>query len=164
MTLRNLCVVFLVFAAIPKIACAVPVNIDITIDQPSGMTATGSFNLDPVALTYSDLDVLLTGHIGPFSFDNTSCDFPCPLSGSSAGLIDETFSQITFLQDVDVYFGNGALHAYFRGNSFSLDEENGRISGTYFLDPQLTVPEPATIALLGVGLAGFRIFRRRKLR
>jgi hypothetical protein len=46
MKLRTLCAACAILTAIPSIAGAVAVSIDITITGPSAMTATGSFNLD----------------------------------------------------------------------------------------------------------------------
>jgi hypothetical protein len=52
-------VVSALIAAFPLVASAIPVDIDITINSPSTLTATGSFDLDPGTSTYSNLNVLL---------------------------------------------------------------------------------------------------------
>ena len=110
-------------AVFPLSAVAIPVNIDITINSPSTITAaTGSFDLDPATSTYSNLNVYLTGTIGPLTFTDTACD-ACALSGSTVGLIDDTLVQDTFLQDFEVDFGGGLIQAFFRGNSVSESDE-----------------------------------------
>ena len=148
-------------AAFPLLAGATAVDIDITINAPSGLTATGSFDLDPGTSTYSNLNVLLTGQFGPLTFASTGCDL-CPLSGSSVGLIDSALVQKTFLQDFQIDFASGQIQAFFRGNSFVFEDSNGRLDGTYVLTPASTVPEPATSALLALGLGGLAALRRRK--
>lgn len=151
-TARRLAAVLI--AMFPLSAVAIPVSIDITINSPSTITATGSFDLDPATSTYSNLNVYLTGGpIGPLNFLNTPCD-ACALSGSTVGLIDDTLVQDTFLQDFEVDFGGGLIQAFFRGNSVSFEEANGRLDGTYMFVPASAVPEPASLALLSIALAG----------
>jgi hypothetical protein len=146
----------------PMAAQATLVNIDITINSPSTLTAVGSFDLDAANSKYSNLSVLLTGSFGPLIFSNANCD-TCPLKGSTAGLIDDTLSQDNFLSDLSLdYLGGafgGGLTVIFRGNSFSVEDPNGRLDGSYRFS---TVPEPGTLTLLGLSLAGLGLSRRRK--
>lgn len=148
-------------AAFPVVATAIPVDIDITINSPSTLTATGSFDLDPGTSTYSNLNVLFTGTFGPLSFSNTGCD-SCPLSGSSVGLIDGALVERTFLQDFQVDFAAGQIQAFFRGDSFVFEDSNGRLDGTYVFAPASSAPEPGTFLLLGLGLAALAVLRHRK--
>ena len=145
--------------ALPGAAGATPITIDITITSPPGMTATGGFEFDEATSTYSGFNVFLTGTFGPLVFSNTACD-GCPLSGSTVGLFDPL--QSFFLSDFQVNFAGGQIEAFFRGNSFVVEDSNGRLEGTYDLQAQ-AVPEPAFLFLVAsaVGVAGWRRLARK---
>ena len=144
----------------PMAANADLIEIAVVPSDGAWFTMTGSFDFDAATSTYSNLTVNITGNIGPFSFNDTACE-SCPMSGSSVGLIDPTLTLTYFLQDFSVTWGGGAITAIFRGNSFSLDEPSGRLDGTYSLEAT-SVPEPGTLALLGIGLVGMGAARRRR--
>ena len=148
-------------SAIPALATATPVTIDIAITAPASLSATGGFDFDAATSTYSNFNVFLTGTLGPFTFVNEACD-GCPLSGSSVGLIDPTFAVTSFLSDFEVTFRGGLIDTFFRGNSIVIDEFNGRVEGTYSLVAPAAVPEPSVWLLLAVG-SSLAAARRRLL-
>jgi hypothetical protein len=158
---RNTSLVVLATLLLPVSANAAFIEIVVEPTPDSWFTMTGSLEFDALSQTYSNLTVNITGDIGPFSFSDTACE-TCPLSGSSVGLIDPTLSLNYFLTDFTVTWAGGALTAIFRGNSFQLDEPNGRLDGTYSLQALTSVPESGTLALLGIGLAAMGLIRRRR--
>ena len=146
-------------------AQAVPIDMNISLDSPSTATMTGNFDYDPTTEIYSNLTIVLDGNIGGREFDNVLCEecvTPVPTSG--VGLIDPTFSVSWFLTDFDVTWAGGGLRAIFRGGSFTLSDDRGRIGGTYALTAATAVSEPGSIALLLLGVAGLGFAARARRR
>ena len=122
-------------------------------------TISGTFTYDPTTMIESSVDLTLTGG-APFAgtyVENTSAlgngtIISAPLSGFPA--IDLIFAnQLSDVPDtiagVDVF-----LDASNRTDSTFA-------SGTA-TPPLASVPEPATVAVFGLGLAGLGVIRRRK--
>jgi hypothetical protein len=76
-----------------------------------------------------------------------------------------------FLDDANILLGGGSV-GYTIGNAFALAEQlNGSFEGgapTPFAQDHLQiakpVPEPATLSLLGIGVAGVTLRRTRRVR
>ncbi|MCU0647677.1 MAG: PEP-CTERM sorting domain-containing protein [Gemmatimonadaceae bacterium] len=107
-----------------------------------------TFNLnstafDPFAVLYTTF-VPANGCTNAIAADDDGGGFPN--SQFTANLL--TGTTYTF---VATTFGNGATGAY-----------TGRIAGPGTVVPPTTIPEPSTYALIGTGLAGLAIARRRR--
>ena len=98
--------------------------------------------------------------LGP---DRPESIFSCPL-GSHHGIGFAPFSVSWFLTDFDVTWAGGGLRAIFRGGSFTLSDDRGRIGGTYALTAATAVSEPGSIALLLLGVAGLGFAARARRR
>lgn len=131
-------------------AALIPITIDITLD--SARAAEGSFEFNAGAVTVSTFQLFL---------DETACDF-CSIVGPAGvrGIIDPLIGSY-FLRPFTAPFFSNTVRLTFKDDG--LLDYNDRPGGQYrFVDPTSSVPEPATLALLGLGLIVLAFTRHRQ--
>jgi len=125
--------------------------LDITFNTPvGGIAPKGNFSLDTSG-----------GSNTPFGSFNTAIDYSSG-NGSSKGYfgdLDFTLTRAGGLDTNDFTFNDSGV---FFSADLSDGENTGAQAWSVGIDPPATVPEPFTMSLFGMGLAGMATLRRRK--
>lgn len=142
---------FLLSAALVlSLAFATPSRADYQYKLDASFNATGG--------TAGDVEVTLGGG-GTLTYESvTSGNLTIGTAGITAGVAEVTFSQTS----------SGSFEMLFTSSTppvgiltYSLSDPMGTITSTGLNVSVTAVPEPSSIALLGIGLSGFIAFRRR---
>lgn len=141
--------------------------ISYTIDLSGGTSyftsiGPGSFSYDSLGQTSTTIGppVTLTGFsipavLGPYDFAYTQTS-----PGDDSLDLGPTGLVTALNVDSTVNFGPGDTTLQLNLDGTWSEDATG-VSGTYTISPVAAVPEPATLGLLGAGLAAFGLLRRR---
>lgn len=154
------------------------VGSNVSITTSPGLASSFSLSLDgPSSHTVSFLDIHVSGTGGVAGTVEASLNFASPLLSSATGLLVGFGVILDSLAGGGVgvvsnpgpiAFGDGGLFGVtfqgFTASCLFCSELKGTVTATISLlkAPRSTVPEPATLTLLGAGILAFALSRRRR--
>ncbi len=157
----------------PDAAMAVPIKWSVGATFDDGTTASGSFVYDADTNTYSDIDITTTsGNVygallanlgpGPFGFAAVAAG-PPPVIGDAMFFLVFSGRLTNDGGNLEFRTSNGAYEGTCGNDGCSgVDIDRLVRAGQAFTEPRVTLSEPGTLAVMGLGLAGLGVALRRR--
>ena len=162
-------------AVMPNAAMAVPIKWSVGATFNDGTTASGSFVYDADTNTYSDIDITTTSgnvygglvaslSLGPFGFAAVAAG-PPPVIGDPMFFLVFSSPLTNAGGNLQFRTSNGAYEGTCGNDGCSgVDIDRLVAAGGVFTGPRVTLSEPGTLAVMGLGLAGLGLALRRRIK